>query len=163
MCAAGESSRDFGSDELTEQNSVASRRLRRSTPLVRPSLLSAPGPLWIPPFVTDVKDIKVVVNYDFPGTCEDYVHRIGRTGRAGAVGASHCFFTRDNAHAARELVQILEGAAQAVPDALRDMAEARGKRKGGGRGGGRGRGGFGRGGGRGGRGRGGRGQTRQKW
>lgn len=32
----------------------------------------------------DVKDIKTVINYDFPGSLEDYVHRIGRTGRAGA-------------------------------------------------------------------------------
>ena len=114
----------------------------------------------------DIPGVSFVLVYDFPLQTEDYVHRIGRTGRAGAVGASHCFFTRDDAPAARELVQILEGAAQTVPDALRDMAEARGKRKGGGRGGGRGRGGFGRGGGRGGRGgrgRGGRGGARQKW
>ena len=114
----------------------------------------------------DIPGVSFVLVYDFPLQTEDYVHRIGRTGRAGAVGASHCFFTEDNTHAARELVQILEGAAQTVPDALRDMAEARGKRKGGGRGGGRGRGGFGRGGGRGGRGgrgRGGRGGARQKW
>ena len=114
----------------------------------------------------DIPGVSFVLVYDFPLQTEDYVHRIGRTGRAGAVGASHCFFTRDDAPAARELVQILEGAAQTVPDALRDMAEARVKRKGGGRGGGRGRGGFGRGGGRGGRGgrgRGGRGGARQKW
>ena len=32
---------------------------------------------------TDVKDIKCVVNFDMPSTGEDYVHRIGRTGRAG--------------------------------------------------------------------------------
>ena len=31
----------------------------------------------------DVKDITHVVNVDFPGTIDDYVHRIGRTGRAG--------------------------------------------------------------------------------
>jgi ATP-dependent RNA helicase DDX5/DBP2 len=31
----------------------------------------------------DVKDIKMVINYDFPMTIQDYVHRIGRTGRAG--------------------------------------------------------------------------------
>jgi ATP-dependent RNA helicase DDX5/DBP2 len=114
----------------------------------------------------DIPGVAFVLVYDFPLQTEDYVHRIGRTGRAGAVGASHCFFTEDNRHAARELVQILEGAKQEVPDALRDMAEAQGRRKGGGRGGGRGRGGFGRGGGRGGRGgggRGGRGGARQKW
>ena len=33
----------------------------------------------------DVKDIKFVINYDFPNNVEDYVHRIGRTGRAGYV------------------------------------------------------------------------------
>ena len=115
----------------------------------------------------DIPGVAFVLIYDFPLQTEDYVHRIGRTGRAGAVGESHCFFTQDNAHAARELVQILEGAAQEVPDALRDMAERRGGRKGGGGRGGRGRGGFGRGGGRGGRGGGrgggGRGGARQKW
>ena len=114
----------------------------------------------------DIPGVAFVLVYDFPLQTEDYVHRIGRTGRAGAVGASHCFFTEDNRHAARELVQILEGAKQEVPDALRDMSLAQGRRKGGGRGGGRGRGGVGRGGGRGGRGgggRGGRGGARQKW
>ncbi len=34
----------------------------------------------------DIKDIRVVINYDFPTGVEDYVHRIGRTGRAGANG-----------------------------------------------------------------------------
>ena len=32
-----------------------------------------------------MKDVKAVVNYDFPGNVEDYVHRIGRTGRAGYI------------------------------------------------------------------------------
>ena len=100
----------------------------------------------------DIPGVAFVLIYDFPLQTEDYVHRIGRTGRAGAVGESHCFFTQDNAHAARELVQILEGAAQEVPDALREMAERRGGRKGGGGRGGRGRGDSAGGGGRGGRG-----------
>jgi superfamily II DNA/RNA helicase len=38
--------------------------------------------------LADVKDIKLVVNYDMPSSAEDYVHRIGRTGRAGASGES---------------------------------------------------------------------------
>jgi|TARA_B110000971_G_scaffold214812_1_gene247393 ATP-dependent RNA helicase DDX5/DBP2 len=105
----------------------------------------------------DIPGVGFVLVYDFPMATEDYVHRIGRTGRAGATGKSHCFFTNDNAHAARELMQILEGAAQHVPEELVLMAETRGRgKKGfGGRGGG-GRGGGGRGGGRGGGGRGGR-------
>jgi len=36
----------------------------------------------------DVRDVDAVINYDFPGNIEDYIHRIGRTGRAGAKGAS---------------------------------------------------------------------------
>ncbi|KAG2103190.1 P-loop containing nucleoside triphosphate hydrolase protein [Suillus cothurnatus] len=34
----------------------------------------------------DVKDVGYVINYDFPNNCEDYIHRIGRTGRAGMKG-----------------------------------------------------------------------------
>ena len=114
----------------------------------------------------DIPGVAFVLVYDFPLQVEDYVHRIGRTGRAGAKGNAHCFFTQDNAPAARELVQILEGAEQDVPEVLRDMAENQRRRKGGGgrgggRFGGRGRGGS-RGGGRGG-GRGGRGGFRPKW
>ena len=98
----------------------------------------------------DIPGVAFVLVYDFPLQVEDYVHRIGRTGRAGAKGNAHCFFTQDNAPAARELVQILEGAEQDVPEVLRDMAENQRRRKGGGgRGGGR-FGGRGRGGGRGG-------------
>jgi hypothetical protein len=56
---------------------------------------------------TDVKDIKYVINYDFPNNCEDYIHRIGRTGRAGNTGVSYTYFTADNSKQARELVGIL--------------------------------------------------------
>lgn len=41
----------------------------------------------------DVPNVGAVVNYDFPNGVEDYVHRIGRTGRAGAKGTSYTFFT----------------------------------------------------------------------
>jgi ATP-dependent RNA helicase DBP3 len=44
----------------------------------------------------DVPDVEVVINYTFPLTAEDYVHRIGRTGRAGKKGVAHTFFTHHN-------------------------------------------------------------------
>jgi len=44
-------------------------------------------------YILDVKDIKYVINFDFPNNVEDYVHRIGRTGRAGATGTAYTFFT----------------------------------------------------------------------
>merc|ERR1719460_3493567 len=58
----------------------------------------------------DVKDVKCVVNYDFPGNIEDYVHRIGRTGRGGATGMAISFFMSDKDRLAGELVKILREA-----------------------------------------------------
>lgn len=89
----------------------------------------------------DVKDIKTVVNYDFPSATEDYVHRIGRTGRAGEKGLSVTFFTRNDAKKARDLIALLEKNDQAVPQELRDMVGFGGGGGGGGRFGGRGGGG----------------------
>merc|ERR1712159_129193 len=60
----------------------------------------------------DVKDIKVVINYDMPNNIEDYVHRIGRTGRAGAYGEAYSFMTQDKAKLGRDLMDILREANQ---------------------------------------------------
>ena len=66
----------------------------------------------------DIPDVEVVLNYTFPLTIEDYVHRIGRTGRAGKKGISHTLFTPfDKAHAGT-LIQVLKTANQPVPDEL---------------------------------------------
>ncbi|KAL9323301.1 hypothetical protein ACSQ67_008158 [Phaseolus vulgaris] len=70
----------------------------------------------------DIKDIRVVVNYDFPTGVEDYVHRIGRTGRAGATGLAYTFFGDQDAKYASDLIKVLEGADQKVPPELRDMS-----------------------------------------
>uniref|UniRef100_A0A804NJD7 RNA helicase n=1 Tax=Zea mays TaxID=4577 RepID=A0A804NJD7_MAIZE len=70
----------------------------------------------------DIKDIRVVINYDFPTGIEDYVHRIGRTGRAGATGVSYTFFSEQDWKHAGDLVKLLQGANQHVPPQLRDMA-----------------------------------------
>ena len=69
----------------------------------------------------DVKDIKTVINYDFPTQVEDYVHRIGRTGRAGEKGLSITFFSRNDAKKARELIQLLRQNDQVVPEELAEM------------------------------------------
>jgi ATP-dependent helicase YprA (DUF1998 family) len=44
----------------------------------------------------DIPDVEVVINYSFPLTTEDYVHRIGLTGRAGKKGVAHTFFMQQN-------------------------------------------------------------------
>merc|ERR1719334_1321109 len=87
----------------------------------------------------DIPNVGVVVNYDFPqgrGGVEDYIHRIGRTGRAGNKGVSVTFFSLDNAKNARELVKILKAANENVPEDLQIMATVGGgfgRRGGGGR------------------------------
>jgi len=63
----------------------------------------------------DVKDIGVVINYDMPTSIEDYVHRIGRTGRAGAKGLSFSMITSKEAGIAGDLIKILTQAKQQVP------------------------------------------------
>merc|ERR1711920_1144131 len=70
----------------------------------------------------DVKDIKYVINYDFPMQIEDYIHRVGRTGRAGATGSAYTFFTRDKAKMAKDLIAVLREASQIVPEELERLA-----------------------------------------
>ncbi|CAD0090597.1 unnamed protein product [Aureobasidium vineae] len=52
----------------------------------------------------DVRNITHVLNYDYPNNSEDYIHRIGRTGRAGAMGTAITFFTTENSKQARDLM-----------------------------------------------------------
>jgi len=73
----------------------------------------------------DVKDIKYVINYDFPSQIEDYVHRVGRTGRAGATGSSYTFFTAEKAKHASDLIKVLREANQPVPEELEKLGGGR--------------------------------------
>lgn len=98
----------------------------------------------------DIRGVTCVLNYDFPRSIEDYVHRIGRTGRAGKKGTSLSLVTRDDWRQAHKLINIMVEANQEVPDELADMAERyqefrdrNGYNKEGGRGGRRGGGGDG--------------------
>jgi len=70
-----------------------------------------------------VDDITHVINYDFPKTIEDYVHRIGRTGRAGSSGIAFSFFDpREDARKAQALIKCLEEAGQEALPKLHDIA-----------------------------------------
>ncbi|KAH8598230.1 P-loop containing nucleoside triphosphate hydrolase protein [Bisporella sp. PMI_857] len=97
----------------------------------------------------DIPNVTHVVNYDLPTDIDDYVHRIGRTGRAGNTGISTAFFNRGNRGVVRDLIELLKEANQEVPAFLENIARE-GSGFGGGRGGGRSGGGRGRGGGGGG-------------
>ena len=66
----------------------------------------------------DIPEVKLVINVTFPLTAEDYVHRIGRTGRAGKEGLAITMFTEHDKPLAGALVNVLKGANQPVPEEL---------------------------------------------
>ncbi|KAJ1918701.1 RNA-dependent ATPase [Mycoemilia scoparia] len=66
----------------------------------------------------DIPNVEYVINYTFPLTIDEYIHRIGRTGRAGKKGVSHTLFTfHDKSHSG-ELVNVLKTANMNVPESL---------------------------------------------
>jgi len=85
----------------------------------------------------DIKDVEVVINYDMPWSIEDYVHRIGRTGRAGRKGDAYTLFTRGDNKVASKLVDVMTRAEQEVPSWLQAMHRPGGRSGGGGWRGGR--------------------------
>jgi len=69
----------------------------------------------------DVKNLVLVVNYDCPNHYEDYVHRVGRTGRAGNQGYSHTFITPEQDWYSGEIIKALELSESLVKQDLRDL------------------------------------------
>uniref|UniRef100_A0A667ZX84 RNA helicase n=1 Tax=Myripristis murdjan TaxID=586833 RepID=A0A667ZX84_9TELE len=72
----------------------------------------------------DVEDVKFVINYDYPNSSEDYVHRIGRTARSTNKGTAYTFFTPGNLRQARDLVRVLEEARQAINPKLLQLVDS---------------------------------------
>ncbi|KAF1983542.1 DEAD-domain-containing protein [Aulographum hederae CBS 113979] len=66
----------------------------------------------------DIPAVKLVLNVTFPLTAEDYVHRIGRTGRAGQDGLAITFFTEQEKALSGALINVLKAAKQDIPDSL---------------------------------------------
>jgi len=83
----------------------------------------------------DVDDIRMVVNFDFPNDMETYIHRIGRTGRAGKKGTAVSFFVaQKNARLSKDLVEILQRTSQNIPSELQALGSFSAPSRGGGRG-----------------------------
>lgn len=66
----------------------------------------------------DIDDVGFVINYDFPHTVEDYVHRIGRTGRANQTGTAYSLITEKHSKCVNDLIKVLEESGSEVPEAL---------------------------------------------
>ena len=72
----------------------------------------------------DVKQLKLVVNYDAPNHLEDYVHRAGRTGRAGNTGTAVTFVTEEQERYSLDIAKALRQSGQEVPEALQKLVDA---------------------------------------
>ncbi|KAL1445626.1 hypothetical protein MTO96_006644 [Rhipicephalus appendiculatus] len=69
----------------------------------------------------DVKHLILVVNFDCPNHYEDYVHRCGRTGRAGNKGYAYTFITEDQGRYTADVIKALELSGNPIPEDLQKL------------------------------------------
>jgi ATP-dependent RNA helicase RhlE len=101
LCAAGFQADAIHGNKSQAQREKALERFRKGlTPVLVATDVAARG--------VDVKDVGLVVNYDLPNEPEAYVHRIGRTGRAGADGRSVSFCSDEELDFLRDIEKIIK-------------------------------------------------------
>merc|ERR1719323_876012 len=124
-------------DRTQREREEALRRFKTGqTPIIVATAVAARG--------LDIPNVKHVINFDMPGDVEEYVHRIGRTGRMGNLGLATSFFNEKNRNLVKDLIELLVESNQELPSWLESMGLEHGGRHGygGGRRGGK-KGGFG--------------------
>ncbi|XP_046427466.1 probable ATP-dependent RNA helicase DDX52 [Neodiprion fabricii] len=77
----------------------------------------------------DFKGVNLVINYDFPPSAISYIHRIGRTGRAGHRGKAITFFTQDDTINLRSIATVMRDSGCEVPDYMLSMKKHNKKEK----------------------------------
>ncbi|KAM7189976.1 P-loop containing nucleoside triphosphate hydrolase protein [Naviculisporaceae sp. PSN 640] len=105
-----------GGKDQEDRNSTISDFKKGVCPIVIATSIAARG--------LDVKQLKMVINYDAPNHLEDYVHRAGRTGRAGETGTAITFITEEQENCAAAIARALEQSGQPVPERLDQMRKS---------------------------------------
>ncbi|XP_029469300.1 probable ATP-dependent RNA helicase DDX52 [Rhinatrema bivittatum] len=77
----------------------------------------------------DFKGVNMVINFDFPTSSVEYIHRIGRTGRAGQKGKAVSFFTEDDKPLIRSIANVIQQAGCPVPDYIKHFQKLQTKQK----------------------------------
>ncbi|NP_001116486.1 probable ATP-dependent RNA helicase DDX52 [Xenopus tropicalis] len=77
----------------------------------------------------DFKGVNMVINYDFPTSAVEYIHRIGRTGRAGHRGKAVSFFTEDDKPMLRSVASVIQKAGCPIPDYIKSFRKLQSKQK----------------------------------
>eukprot|EP00795_Rhopilema_esculentum_P004096 gene4096-20276_t len=106
----------ISSDRSQEERECALRDFRTGkAPVLIATAVAARG--------LDIPNVKHVINFDLPSEIDEYIHRIGRTGRIGNQGRATAFFDRTkDQRLARGLVKVLSEARQEVPEWLEELA-----------------------------------------
>lgn len=103
-----------GDLDQQERNKVISAFKKKDFPILIATDVAARG--------LDIPHVRTVVNYDIARDIDTHTHRIGRTGRAGEKGTAYTLITEKDKEFAGHLVRNLEGANQAVPSDLMELA-----------------------------------------
>ena len=77
----------------------------------------------------DFKGVKCVINLDFPQSVSQYIHRIGRTGRAGHEGTAVTFFTEEDSENLRMIAHVVRQSGCDVPDWMLSLPKQEKSRK----------------------------------
>eukprot|EP00667_Euglena_gracilis_P008627 EG_transcript_8744 len=104
-----------------EEREVALSKFRKGvTPILVATDIAARG--------LDVPNVQYVIQYDLCNSIDDYVHRVGRTGRAGRTGVAINFVSERRHRIAAELVELLKDNRQEIPVWLYGIARHLGER-----------------------------------
>ncbi|KAF5178262.1 Atp-dependent rna helicase ddx3y [Thalictrum thalictroides] len=111
LCMNGFPATTIHGDRTQQEREYALRSFKSgTTPILVATDVAARG--------LDIPHVAHVVNFDLPNDIDDYVHRIGRTGRAGKSGLATAFFNESNSNMARSLAELMQESNQEVPDWL---------------------------------------------
>nr|GMD44606.1 DEAD-box ATP-dependent RNA helicase 37-like [Ipomoea batatas] len=111
LCSNGFPATSIHGDRSQQERELALRSFKRGdTPILVATDVAARG--------LDIPHVAHVINFDLPNDIDDYVHRIGRTGRAGKTGLATAFFNEGNLSLAKPLADLMQEANQEVPDWL---------------------------------------------
>ncbi|KAL8480806.1 hypothetical protein ACS0TY_026809 [Phlomoides rotata] len=108
LCINGFPATSIHGDRTQQEREYALRSFKTGkTPILVATDVAARG--------LDIPHVAHVINFDLPNDIDDYVHRIGRTGRAGKSGLATAFFNDNNASLARPLADLMQESNQEVP------------------------------------------------
>ncbi|KPM09883.1 ATP-dependent RNA helicase DDX3Y-like protein [Sarcoptes scabiei] len=105
-----------GDRSQNDRNQALSSFRDGHTPILVATAVAARG--------LDIPNVKHVINFDLPNDIEEYVHRIGRTGRVGNLGLATSFFNDKNRNIARNLYELMKETKQNIPDFLTKIVES---------------------------------------